>query len=203
MAQKPDEARDIELAERLLSAGTQVVLRPFSKAEMRKGQTPDRKIFVGATLGGFCEIKSPRDDWLDQELEGAASFEIRGGIRIDPTFNRIGRQIEKAATQFDAVNRNHSLPNVLVCVNNATASNFGDLKETLTGEFHAASGERFPTVKNVSEGRLKAARDKIDAFAWIDLKTGSLQGWLFNRANPDHVKAVCKMFGLNEADIAE
>jgi hypothetical protein len=51
-------------------------------------------------LVGFCEVKSPRDDWLDEQLEGAQAFEIRGGIRKDPTFNRIGRQIEKAASQL-------------------------------------------------------------------------------------------------------
>jgi hypothetical protein len=203
MAQKPDETRDIELAESLLTAGTQVTLKPFSKAEMSAGRTPDRRMFVGPKLVGFCEIKSPRDDLLDERLEGTPSFQIRGGVRNDPTFNRLGRQIEKAATQFDAANPTHSLPNVLVFVNNAMASNIGDLEETLTGEFHAASGERFPTVKNVSEGKLKAARDKIDAFAWIDLKTGRLQGWLFSPLKPDHVKAICKLFGLNEADIAE
>jgi hypothetical protein len=203
MATKPNETRDLALVDKLLFADTNLTLKRFSKAETRAGRTPDYRMLLASELVGFCEVKSPRDDGLDEQLEGADAFELRGGARDDPTFNRIGRHIEKAATQFDAVNPNHALPNVLVFVNNADASNFHDLLETLSGEFHAASGERFPTMKKISEGRLKKVRDRIDLFIWIDRKTNRIQGWLFNRASPDKVTALCVMFGLNEAEIME
>ena len=65
-------------------------------------------------LAGYCEVKSPRDDWLDEQLERAPPGMIVGGGRPDPTFNRIARNIVKAVKQFDAVNPDHSLSNVPV-----------------------------------------------------------------------------------------
>src|SRR5262249_40989390 len=102
---------------------------------------------LGDTLKAFCEVKSPRDDWLDDQIEAASPGQIAGGARSDPTFNRIARHVDKAASQFDAVNGGHAVPNILVFVNHAVASGFGDLHETLTGMFHSESGERFPTMR--------------------------------------------------------
>ena len=201
MTSEPDEAADLAIVCRLLFAERGIVLERYSKAEIREGRTPDYKMMLAEHLVGFCEVKSPRDDWLDQQLEGAQDFEIRGGMRKDPIFNRIARQIEKAASQFGAVNSSHELPNVLVFVNHDVASNAHDLKETLTGDFHAATGDRFATVKNVSEGKLKAVKDRIDLFIWIDCKTDQIQLWFFNAANMHHVRKLCSLFGIDEKDI--
>src|SRR5262249_31410695 len=57
---------------------------------------------LGDTLKAFCEVKSPRDDWLDDQIEAASPGQIAGGARSDPTFNRIARHVDKAASQFDA-----------------------------------------------------------------------------------------------------
>jgi hypothetical protein len=178
MANEPDEAADLAAVCRLLFADHGIVPVRYSKAETRAGRSPDFKIMLADRLVGFSEVKSPRDDWLDEQLEGAEAFEIRGGVRKDPIFNRIGRQIEKAVSQFDAVNANHDLPNVLVFLNHDNASNFNDLEETLTGEFRTTTGERIATVKNVSEGKLKDAKDRIDVFIWIDRKTDRIRLWL-------------------------
>jgi len=56
----------------------------FSKAEMRKGRTPDFRVFAREKLAFYCEVKTAQDDeWLD-------------GERPDPTYNR-------SATRFIAL----------------------------------------------------------------------------------------------------
>src|SRR2546423_2346755 len=42
--------------------------------------------------------KSPRDDWLDEQLDSAPPGQIVGGARSHPTFNRTARHVQKAAT---------------------------------------------------------------------------------------------------------
>ena len=201
MANEPDEVADLDTVRRLLFAEHMIIPVRFTKAEIRAGSTPDFKMTLAGRLVGFCELKSPRDDCLDKQLEDAPAFEIRGSVRKDPIFNRIGRQIEKAASQFDAVNPNHELPNVLVFLNHDDASYFNDLEETLTGEFRSTKGERITTVKNVSEGKLKAVRDRVDLFIWIDCKTDEIHLWLFNPTNMSHVRTLCSLFGKDIKDI--
>jgi hypothetical protein len=68
---------------------------------MAGGQTPDFKMDKDGTLRGYCEIKSPRDDWIFEQFanvpQGSLSGTIVGGARPDPTFNNLARQIERAA----------------------------------------------------------------------------------------------------------
>lgn len=103
VVKKPDEAADLKLVEGLF-AQHGLKLEPFKKTEIRAGKTPDRRILRGDQQIGFVEVKSPRDDWLDEQLEKATPGQIVGGLRDDPIFNRLARQIQKAAQQFDAVN---------------------------------------------------------------------------------------------------
>jgi hypothetical protein len=201
MARKPNEDSDLALVEELLFAGKGLELERFDRAETLAGRTPDFRVRREGTLKAFCEVKSPRDDWLDEQLDKAQPGQIVGGARKDATFNRIARHVAKAATQFEAVNASRSVPNILVVVNHADATGFGDLQETLTGMFHTTSGERIPTMRNISEGWIREARMKIDLYVWIDLKTKRVQGYLFNEANPAHVAALCEMLALDQDKI--
>jgi len=201
MARQPNEEPDLALAEELIFGDRGVVLQRYGRAETRAARTPDFRVLQGGKVVAFCEVKSPRDDWLDEQLDRAPIWQIVGGPRPDPTFNRIARHVEKAASQFDAVNADRAHPNILVFVNHADATGFGDLLETLTGTFHTSSGEQFPTVRHISGGRIGSARTKIDLYAWIDLKTRRVQGYLFNDLTPHHVQAVCDLLGLDAAAI--
>ena len=49
-----------------------------------------------------------------------------------------------ASEQFDAVNPSREHPNILVLVNHDAMSDCRDLREAVTGYFHADTGERFP-----------------------------------------------------------
>jgi hypothetical protein len=56
-------------------------------------------------------------------------LELAGGLRNDPTFNRIARHVEKTVRQFDAVNATRTLHNILVFVNHDKASSYNDLRD--------------------------------------------------------------------------
>ena len=55
------------------------------RAETLAGRTPDLRVRRGRALVAYCEVKSPRDDWLDEQLGETAAFELVGGTRSDPT----------------------------------------------------------------------------------------------------------------------
>lgn len=201
MARKPDEDPDLTLVDELIFSPTGLKLERFSRAETLTGKTPDFRVFQSGQLVAYCEAKSPRDDWLDDQLEEARPLEVVGGLRHDPTFNRIARHVEKAANQFDAVNPARTLPNILVFVNHDKASSYNDLREVLTGMFHAEGGERFETMTNISEGRLGTIKRRIDLYAWIDVRTRRIQGYVFSEASPEHVEAVCELLNLDASKI--
>lgn len=200
MAREPDENADLKLVEAVF-AERGLNLAPFAKGEVRSGKTPDRRVMRGAELVAYVEVKSPRDDWLDGQLDRAAPGQIVGGLRNDPVFNRLARQVEKAAQQFDAVNSDRRLPNILVFVNHDEMSNPHDLIETLTGFFHASDGDRIATNRRVSEGAIRELKLRIDAYMWIDAKSGRVHGVVFSDSNPEHRKAICEMFGYDESKI--
>jgi hypothetical protein len=166
-------------------------------------ETPDFKVMRAGRVIAFCEVKSPRDDWLDEQIDAAPPGQLAGGHRPDPTFNRIARLVKKAASQFDAVNADRSLPNILVLVNHADASNVDDLVVTLTGTFVTDSGEHIPTVRHLSEGRIRQARHRIDLYVWIDVKTSAVQ-YRFNDASQQRfIDDLCNLLGRDPSDIQD
>jgi hypothetical protein len=199
MSRLPDEGPDLRLVEDLIFGGKEIILRRFESIDTLTRRTPDFKVLRDGILVAFCEVKSPRDDWLDQQIEAATSGQIVGRARPDPTFNRIARHIEKAASQFDAVNGDRTVPNILVFVNHADAAGPNDLLETVTGTFFAENGQRFATVRHISQGRLASVREIIDLYIWIDQKT-SRTSYFFNK-DPNRVTALCDLLQIDATKI--
>lgn len=195
-----DESADLAFVADLFGS-QQLQAIPFSKAEVGSGKTPDFRIMRGDQLLAYCEVKSPNDEWLDRQLDGAKPFEIVGGLRNDPTFNRLSNLVHKAVAQFDAVNPDRAVPNILVFVNYDRASNFADLRETLTGMFFADDGTRYVTMKHVSEGRIREEKYRIDAYVWADAQTRRIQGCMFSESISGHIDAVCSMLALHKDKI--
>lgn len=198
MSRYPSEADDQKLTESLVfnPNGLKLV-----KVPQGSSYTPDFQVIKNGTLVAYCELKSPRDDWLDKLLDMVKPYQIVGGGRNDPTFNRIGRLAQKAADQFRAVNDERLLPNILVFVNHDNASDFADLIETFTGVFHAADGSRYLTIPQVAS-RLEKAKRHIDLYVWIDAKTNKVQGFFFNRdTTPNYLNQLCVLLGKNPVDI--
>ena len=69
MRKGPDEAVDFELVRSLIFKNSSVSVMRFTDAEQRSGKTPDFRLIENGKLVGLVEVKSPRDDWLDQQIE--------------------------------------------------------------------------------------------------------------------------------------
>lgn len=194
MSRGPNEVPDLELVEEILFSPYGFKLEKLEETIAER--TPDFRVIQDGNLAAFCEVKSPRDDWLENQLDKAPSGQIVGGLRNDPVFNRIARHITKAATQFDAVNNEWVVPNILVFVNHDKTSQYGDLVETVTGEFRTEDGTRHVTTAHLSEGRLALPKQYIDLYVWLDVMTKRIQGYVVNEAGP-HIKKVCELFELD------
>lgn len=189
MADRTNEDQDLALVAELIAGPAGIVLDRIEATP--EGPRPDFRILSWRRLAGYCEVKSPRDDWLDEQLEQAPAMTGVSGGRPDPTFNRIARNIEKAVRQFDAVNPDHGVPNVLVMVNHDSNSGFDDLCETLTGRFHADDGKTYPINTHIA-ARLGDKRTRIDLYCWIDDFQGrhKIGGWFMTDTVPEHTAAL-------------
>jgi hypothetical protein len=173
----------------------------FSKHELRQDRdTPDFRLYRGDELVGFCEVKSPNDDdWLAKEIRQAPPLRAGIAARRDPTFNRLARLIEKAVEQFDSVNPDRALPNILVLINWADANHFEDLEETVRG-WRKFDGVRVVTVPQIAEGRIATLKDRIDLYVWIDGPTQRPEGCMFSGDFVFRDK-ICGWLGIDPANI--
>ncbi len=169
----------------------------FDKEELRTGKTPDYRVYKDHdVLFSFCEVKNAqKDTWLDEKLEEAEPGEIAGGLRKDPVFNRLSAHIHKARKQFDAVNSDETLPNMLAFYNEDKQSGFLDLMAVTTGNFFAEGGAAFPIYKHISEGRIKEDIAKIHLFIWLDAYKP--HRFLFNTINSKFQSELCSTFGFD------
>jgi hypothetical protein len=170
-----------------------IVLEPYSDEARNRGKTPDFNLFRDGKLCGFCELKSPRDDLI---FESAA--EVEPAVRKNLPFHRkLGSHIRYAASQFDAVNPDHGLPNILVFVNHAPDIQRRDLHATVAGLPAPGSKRVFMLSRKMQEQVLNAAR-KVDLFLWIDAQKRTLQHVSVKGA--PHQRAALDLLGLKNPD---
>jgi hypothetical protein len=98
-----DEAEDAALMRKLAFDGKNIVIEPYSNTELRNGKTPDFKPFKDGKLCGYCELKSPRDDFIFESPEPSDAA-IRENL---PFHRKLGSHVRHAGMQFDAVNPDH------------------------------------------------------------------------------------------------
>lgn len=200
MSKTYDELPDLDLVSAHF-AGLGLSAERFSQSETQAGKTPDFKVRHDGTLRAYCEVKSPNDPWLDGLLDDAPPLTLVGGARPDPTFNRLSRLLSKADAQFTAVNPTREELNVLAYVNHDNASNFNDLRETLTGYFHAADGTKHATMLDIAEGWIGEARRRIDAFLWFERKTARMTGAVINQTDTERLQRTCLLRRIDPAKI--
>jgi hypothetical protein len=197
-----NEFDDLALVYSVVFESHNLIVQRFSNAELNLGPTPDWRVYLDDNLVAYCEVKSPRDDWMDDQFNNASRGELVGGLRSDPTFNRLARHISKAVCQFDAVNHSRSVPNILVFVNHDEQTDYCDLRETLTGDFFSDDGKRYPTNRRIAEQRLGDDRYLVDLYLWIDAPKRKVSERIFSEANSSHVDSICKMLKLDPLKIA-
>ena len=192
----PSESHDLNLVDEWLAKHRLRASR-FTPDELILGKTPDFRVYRGDRHVAYCEVKSPRNDLLDEKLDSSESFKIVGGSRPDPSFNRIAGHIEKAAKQFDAVNADRVLPNVLVLVNWADENSFSDLEEILTGHLTLRGGLRAPTMLKIADGRgIGERKHWIDLFVWIHGPSRCATGIFFG-SSQKFEKEICDWFSVD------
>src|SRR5579871_5848560 len=103
--------------------------KPYSKAELLRGKTPDFKSFKDGKLCGYCELKSPRDDCVFEKPEPGDPA-IRENL---PIHRKLGAHIRHAGKQFDSVNPDHSVPNIMAFVSHGPDIERRDLHATIAG----------------------------------------------------------------------
>lgn len=186
----PDEDADIQLVRGLLFQSGKVELRPFSHDEKMRGKTPDFRIFRNQNLSGLIEIKSPRDDWLDEQFEQAMKLptdrrtELVGGLRSDPVFNRLGRLLKKAAQQLAAVEIGAHVPRLVVIVNHDDMTRPVDVDVTIKGEEISEDGSVISTQEGAAEGVRHAILPVVDLIVFIDAKSRRVRRLFRNEERP-------------------
>jgi hypothetical protein len=175
----------------------------FTKAEIRKGRTPDFRVLSKDALAFYCEVKNAREDrWLDEQGKNTGPGTLYGGARPDPIYNRVANYIHSAAGQFAAVNPDGQLPNVLAIVNEDRMAGFPDLRSVLTGNFYPADGAPDPIFRNISEGRIREDRFRIHLYLWFDTDRDKPH-MVFSQSNPDHDAVLCQCFGVKAEQIKQ
>ena len=114
-------------------------------------------------------------------------------------FNRLTKHIHTARKQFDAVNEEENLPNVLAFYNEDEHSGFTDLLAVTTGNFFAEDGTVHPIYKNFSEGRVRKDIEKIHLFIWLD--ANKPYRFLFNMINSKYQENLCSVFGYGSSNL--
>jgi ribosomal protein L30 len=185
-SRKADEKADMALIKRALFDLHGLRLERVKKRRDEMG--PDFKIMKGQELVAYCELKSPRDDWILEPVQGE-----NPKTRQDPFYRNLAKHIETAVMQFDAVNPDHAVPNVVVIVNHALDKDRRDLRMVFEG-VPVPNGKPIPVVAKQEE--MQDAAKRIDLFFWIDAREPLPPKPLFNPDAP-HAKTACDLFGVD------
>jgi large subunit ribosomal protein L30 len=188
-----DETVDVALMRKLVSDPKKITLEPYPEAEIRAAKRPDFKLLKDGELCGFCEMKSPRDDYV-LENPPPGEMEVRKEL---PFHVKLGRLTRKAGLQFAAVNPNHSKPNILVFVNHAPDIKRRDLRRTFEG-LPAGDGKRVFMLCYKLQKQVNDAAKRIDLFLWIDAENGTVQHIGVDGA--PHQQAALDLLGLSKED---
>lgn len=142
------------------------------------GKTPDFQLFdAHGQLVAHCEVKSPRDTWLTELWKSALPGQNTvGGARPDPVFNRIGRNLLKAAAQLNEYGPAKGIPTIVVLVNHDTAAGFNDLIEVVTGKL-LLRGRKYVKTTPVDPKWMVPALASIDAVGWINARRPTQPLW--------------------------
>ena len=185
-----DEAADAALMRKLAFDSNGIELEPYTEAELKTGKTPDFKLHKDGKLCGYCEMKSPRDDYVLEKPE-SGEMAIRKNL---PFHRKLGNHIRHAGQQFDAVNPEHNVPNIMVFVSHAPDIERRDLHLTIAGMSAPELGKSIFMLSRKAQEQVLGAARKIDLFLWIDAEKGTLNHVSVNDA--PRQAAVLDLLGL-------
>ena len=189
-----EDAADAALVRKLAFEPNNVVSETYSVSERARGKTPDFKLLVDGKLRGFCELKSPRDDQVLKAPDPG-----RPAIRKNlPFYRKLGDLVRSAASQLDAVNPEHTLPNIVAFVSHTPDIARRDLMATIAGLPIPGSDRRVYLLGHKMQRQVMEAARHVDLFIWIDAKTGTYQHLSVNGA--PHQAAALDLLGLKNKE---
>jgi hypothetical protein len=194
-----DEAADAALLRKLTFDPNKIVPEAYSVAEQNAGKKPDFKLLKNGQVCAFCEMKSPKDDFVF-ESPNPGEEAIRKNL---PYHRKLAGHIRKAAQQFEAVNPDHNRPNIMAFITHAPEIERRDLQATIAG-LTAGDGRRLFMLSQENQERTLEAARKVDLFLWIDAEKGTCQHVSVNGA--PHQQEALDLLGLsneNEAPSTE
>lgn len=185
----PDEASDVQLMRDLIFDGNGVALEAYDDAELKQGKTPDFKLRKNGALCGFCELKSPRDDFILAAPE-PGRMAVRKNL---PYYRKLGSFVKNAVKQFDAVNADRERPNILVFVSHSPEIERRDLIATIVG-LPVPGGKSIYLLGRKMQHQVMAAARKVDLFLWIDASARTCQH--LTDPNAKHRTTALQLLGL-------
>jgi large subunit ribosomal protein L30 len=186
-----DEEADIKMMRELVFTRPNVQLQRFKRKEKEK--RPDFRLVKDGEMRGYCELKSPRDDWVFDFPSDLEPGEHRVEVRPDPVAHNLGRQILRAAEQFNAVNPDHTLPNILVIVSHARRRGPADLHMVLTG-IQVPNGDPLFVLPPEKQKQLWEAARSIDLYIWIDEHSRTCQN--IRPVGAARINEACDLLGI-------
>jgi ribosomal protein L30 len=184
-----DERVGEALMRKLVFDSQNIVPERYNDAELKAGKTPDFKLLKDGAVCGYCEMKSPGDDYIFAK-PAPGTFAVRKNL---PFHVKLGRHIGKTGLQFAAVNPDRKLPNILAFVNHAPNMDRGHLHEAIVG-LPVGDGKRVAILSHELQVTVLEAARKIDLFLWIDAEKSALQHVSLKGAT--HQQAALDLLGL-------
>jgi ribosomal protein L30 len=191
-----DETADAALMDKLAFAGNGIVLEPYDDDARKRGKTPDFKLIKNGKIVGYCEMKSPRDDYVFETPQDGQPA-IRKNV---PFYRKLGSHVRDAAKQVRAVNPDHKLPNIVAFVSHAPRIEQRDLIATIAGLPNPGGPRIFLLGPKMRRQVMDAARE-VDLYLWIDAKTGTLKHLSTNGAA--HQQTALDLLGLSNEEPPE
>jgi large subunit ribosomal protein L30 len=189
----PDEAADAALLTNLAFTPNHIVLVEYDIKERLRGKRPDFKLMKDGQVAGYCELKSPRDDYI-LATPPPGEWAIRKNV---PVFRKLGDQVRSAVKQLEAVNAGHEIPNIVAFVSHAPDINRRDLIATIAG-LPAGNGRPLFMLGSKMQRQVIDAARKVDLFLWIDASAGQFQHLTPNGAK--FQKEALALFKLPESE---
>lgn len=144
------------------------------------GRTPDFKVSSKSGVLFMCEIKS---------IEGA----IDKGILHATIFNNLTKKLHKAYKQFDSVNSQHLVPNVLIWVSHDFQINWHTFTNLMRGKIQIED-RLIRNLGKFTNGRIKHEKLEIDMHIWLH-KNGDAE-FLVNPTYRDFAHRLIILFNL-------
>ena len=191
-----DEAADAALLRELAFDPLAILPQPYSDADRNRGKTPDFKLMKDDLLSAYCEMKSPRDDYIfEKPADGGPA--MRKNV---PFYRKLGRHVSDAVEQLAAVNPDRKVPNIVAFVSHCPDIERRDLIATISGLQVPDSNRKVFLLGGKLQGQVIEAARNVDLFLWVNAKDRTFQHLSSNGAQ--HQQAALDLLGLkNKAPV--